>query len=255
PLPGLGKILYALGLIGAGITAFYMTRLVVLTFAGSFRGSPEQEKRLHESPAIMTWPLMALAVLSATGGIIGLPELTHLPKALHRFLSPVLSAPEVWQQPVGVYGRELILMGTSVGVAGIGIFLGWLFYVKRPQLPALAAARFSGLHRLIVQKFYVDELYQTLFIRPVLRLVTLSGRFDLQGIDAVVNLFSRFTAKLSFLVGWEDLQIVDGAVNGLAAAVQKWGAGLRLLETGKIQHYLYSVVLGLFVLYVIMKLT
>jgi len=140
-------------------------------------------------------------------------------------------------------------------VAFSGIFLGWLFYVMRPGLPGLVTARFNGLYRLIAQKFYVDEIYHALFVRPVLTLVKLSGRFDLGGIDAAVNLSSRLTAKLALLVGWEDLQILDGAVNGLSAVVQRWGAGLQRLQTGKVQHYLYSVVLGLFVLYMIMQLT
>jgi NADH-quinone oxidoreductase subunit L len=254
-VPGLNTALYVLGLLGAGITAFYMTRLMVFAFAGSFRGDAQQAQHLHESPAVMTLPLLVLALLSAVGGAIGLPELTHLPKLLHRFLSPVLGAAEVSHPTTGANAMELVLILISTIVAFSGIFLGWFFYVMRPGLPGLVAARFSGLYRLIAEKFYVDEIYHKLFVRPVLKLVTLSGRFDLDGIDAAVNLSSRLTAKLALLVGWEDLQILDGAVNGLSAVVQKWGAELQRLQTGKVQHYLYSVVLGLFVLYVIMQLT
>jgi len=253
-VPGLSMVLYFLGLLGAGITAFYMTRLMVLAFAGAFRGDAQQAQHLHESPAIMTLPLVVLALLSAIGGVLGLPELTHLPKLLHRFLSPVLGTVEIAHPTPGANAMELLLILISIVTAFGGIFLGWLFYVKRPELPGLASERFSGLYRLTVQKFYVDEIYHTLFVRPVLKLVALSGRFDLGGIDAAVNLSSRFTAKLALLVGWEDLQVVDGAVNAMAAVVQKWGAGLQRLQTGKVQHYLYSVVLGLFVLYVILQL-
>jgi NADH-quinone oxidoreductase subunit L len=254
-VPGLSMALYILGLLGAGITAFYMTRLMVLAFAGAFRGDSQQAHHLHEAPAIMTLPLVVLALLSAVGGVIGLPELTHLPKLLHRFLSPVLGAAEVAHPTTSANAMELLLILISIVVAFSGIFMGWLFYVKRPELPGLVSARFCGLYRLIAQKFYVDEIYHTLFVRPVLKLAALSGRFDLQGIDAVVNLSSRLTAKVSILVGWEDLQVVDGAVNGLATLVQNWGARLQRLQTGKVQHYLYSVVLGLFVLYVILQLT
>ena len=145
-------------------------------------------------------------------------------------------------------------MGISTGVAVAGIWGGWLCYVKHAGLPARAARRFAGIYRLLMHLYFVDELYQFLFVRPVVKLAKLSGRFDFQGIDAGVDLTSRLTAKLSILVGWEDLRVVDGAVNGLAEVVQKCGARLRCLQTGQIQHYLYSVALGFFGLYVILLL-
>ncbi len=254
PVPGLGKALWALGLLGAGFTAFYMTRLVALTFMNSFRGGSEKEKHLHESPAVMTLPLMVLAVLSVVGGVIGLPAVTHLPNILHDFLGPVLSSHGTSGHQAHAYGLELLLMLISVGVATAGICLGWLFYVKRPELPGQVAARFTNVYRLLVEKYYVDEIYHALFVRPLLKLVTLSGRFDLNTIDGAVNLSSRLTAKFSFLIGWEDLTIVDGAVNGLAEIFQRWGARIRQLQTGKVQHYLYTVVLAIFGLSVIMFL-
>jgi NADH-quinone oxidoreductase subunit L len=254
PVPGLGKVLWAVGLLGAGLTAFYMTRLVALTFMGTFRGGSEREKHLHESPSVMTLPLMALAVLSVVGGVIGLPAVTHLPNILHDFLGPVLVSHGTSGQQVHAYGLEVLLMLVSTGVATTGIYLGWLFYVKRPELPGQVAARFASLYRLLVEKYYVDEIYHALFVRPLLKLVALSGRFDLNTIDGAVNLTSRLTAKFAFLIGWEDLKIVDGAVNGLAEIFQRWGARLRQLQTGKVQHYLYTVVLGIFGLSVIMLL-
>jgi NADH-quinone oxidoreductase subunit L len=253
PVPGLGKALWALGLLGAGLTAFYMTRLVALTFAGDFRGGVDTEHHLHESPPVMTMPLVILAVLSLVGGVIGLPALTHAPHLLHDFLGPVLGGGhEASAHGAHAYGLEALLMTVSAGVALTGIGLGWLFYLKRPDLPHRVAARFSGVYQVVLHKYYVDELYDALFVRPVLKLVTLSGRLDLEGIDALVNLSSRLMARFSFLVGWEDLRIVDGAVNGVAEVVGRWGTRLRRLETGRIQHYLYSVVLGLLVLSVIM---
>jgi NADH-quinone oxidoreductase subunit L len=254
PVPGLGKLLWAVGLLGAGLTAFYMTRLVALTFMGSFRGGSEKEHHLHESPSVMTMPLMILAVLSVVGGVIGLPALTHLPNILHDFLGPVLSSHGTASHQAHAYGLEALLMLVSVGVATTGIYLGWLFYVKRPELPGQVADRFASLYRLLVEKYYVDEIYHALFVRPLLKLVTLSGRFDLNTIDGAVNLSSRLTAKFSFFIGWEDLKIVDGAVNGLAEIFQRWGARIRQLQTGKVQHYLYSVVLGIFGLGVFMLL-
>jgi len=253
-VPGLGKALLVLGLLGAGLTAFYMTRLMALTFAGRFRGGSEGEAHLHESPLIMTAPLMALAVLSLAGGVIGLPALTGLPNLLHDFLGPVVGNRGAFGNETHSSGPEVLLMMISTGVAATGMYLGWVFYVKRPELPGLVAARFSGLHRLLVHKYFVDEIYQVLFVRPVLRLVALSGRFDLEGIDGAVNLSSRLTARLSLVVGWEDLHVVDGAVNGLAEVVERWATQLRRLQTGRIQHYLYSVALGLFLLAVVVLL-
>jgi NADH-quinone oxidoreductase subunit L len=253
-VPGLGKVLWAIALAGAGLTAFYMTRLVALTFMGDFRGGEEQEKHVHESPLIMTFPLMALALLSIIGGVIGLPAVTHLPNVLNDFLTPVLTGHEVVGHETHAYALEVFLMLASTIVAVAGIGLGWLFYLKRPELPGQMADRFARIYRLLVNKYYVDELYQAIFLRPVLKLVSWSGRFDLQTIDGAVNLSSRITAKFSFLIGWEDLAIVDGAVNGLADLFKRWGAWLRHLQTGRVQHYLYSVVLGLFGLCVFMLL-
>jgi NADH-quinone oxidoreductase subunit L len=253
-IPGLGKVLWALGLLGAGVTAFYMTRLVALTFMGTFRGGADKESHLHESPPLMTIPLIILAVLAAVGGAIGLPAVTHLPNLLHDFLSPVLSSHGASSHQVHAYGLEVLLMLISTGVALTGIGLGYHFYLKRPELPAQIKARFVATHRVLVNKYYVDEIYHALFLRPVLKVVGLSGRFDLQVIDGAVNLCSRITAKFSFLIGWEDLTIVDGAVNGLADIFKRWGAWLRQLQTGRIQHYLYSVVLGIFGLCVFMLL-
>ena len=254
PLPGLAPALYGMGLLGAGLTAFYMTRLMVLTFGGAFRGTKEQQAQLHESPPVMTRPLLALAVLAALGGIIGLPELTHFPNLLDEFLSPVFGVGTAPVHAVQVHrmGRETILLMLSTAVAAAGIFLGVVFYAKRPQLPEKAAARFKRLYRLLVRKYYVDEFYQSLFVRPLLKLVAISGRFDLQGIDAVVNHSSRLTAMLSTLVGWEDLKVVDGAVNGLAVVIQKCGARIRQLQTGHVQHYLYSAAAGVCILFLLL---
>ena len=254
PLPWLGPALFGLGLLSAGMTAFYMTRMMVLTFAGGFRGAEEQQAHLHESPPVMTRPLVALAVLAALGGIIGLPELTHFPNLLHGFLGPVFGIRPIPEHAVQAHsiGKEVSLMMLSTAVAVAGIFLGIVCYIWRPQVPEKLAAHFRRLYPLLLHKYYVDELYQYLFVRPLLKLVTLSGRFDLQGIDAVVNRSSWLTAKLSILVGWEDLKVVDGAVNGLAVVIQKWGERMRQLQTGHVQHYLYSVAAGACILFLLL---
>ena len=103
----------------------------------------------------------------------------------------------------------------------------------------------AGTYRLLLNAYYVDRVYQALFVRPVLKLATWSGRFDLRRIDGAVNLSSRLTAGLAFMVAWEDLHIVDGIVNGLAEFFRRCGTRLRSLQTGEMQHYLYSVILGI----------
>jgi len=251
PVPGLAPLLGVLALIGAGLTAFYMTRLVVLTFAGDFRGSAEEKHHLHESPLVMTGPLMVLAGLSAVGGFIGLPGLTGLPNLIHHFLSPVFASGHGAAAAAHGHGPEGPLMAVSTAVAVGGILLGWLFYMKKPDIPGAIVARLAGLHRVVLNKFYVDEAYAALFVRPMVRLANLCGVFDNKAIDGPINFSAKATTLFSFLIGWEDLKVVDGLVNGLADLVKRWGAALQGLQTGRIQDYLYSVVLGLFGLYLI----
>lgn len=251
PLPGLAAGLWLLALLTAGLTAFYMTRLVVLAFAGSFRGGAELETRLHESPPVMTGPLLVLALLSVLGGLIGLPEATGLPNLLGDFLGSGNGAAAVPIHSGQGVLPELALMACSIAVAGAGIGFGWWCYVRRPELPAVAAARWARIHRLLIHKYYLDEIYQALLVRPLLRLTAASGRFDLERIDAAVNGCSRLTARLSRRVGWGDLRLVDGAVNAVAAILDRLAAGLSRIQSGRVQHYLYSVAAGLFILMLI----
>jgi len=254
PLPWLGPILWLAALLTAGLTALYMTRLICLTFMGRFRGSREQENKLHESPPVMTVPLVVLAVLSLSGGIIGLPAFTHLPNLLADFLAPTLGALPMGSEGAHSAALEVLLLVISTAVAIAGIAAGWYLYVRQPQLPERLAQRFSQTYRLLLNKYYVDEIYQAAFVRPLLKLVAFSGHFDLRVIDGAVNLTSLLTRKFSFVVGFEDWRIVDGLVNGIADIVKRWGARLERLQSGKVQHYLYSVVLGLFVLCVFVLL-
>ncbi|MEW6261886.1 MAG: NADH-quinone oxidoreductase subunit L [Thermodesulfobacteriota bacterium] len=248
-VPGLTPILGLLGLAGAGLTAFYMTRLMVLTLAGRFRGGAEAEKHLRESPKIMTVPLVILAGLTLAGGVLGLPPLTGKPHLLHDFLRPALAAPMDSRHLSA--GQEILLMAVSTGTALAGMALAWFFYLKRPETPGRLAGRFSSLARLLDRKFYVDEIYDAALVRPVVNLARVCGWFDLSVIDRPVNSSARLTTVFSFLVGWEDLRIVDGAVNWLAEVVRRWGVAAARLQSGRIQEYLYSVVLGLLGLYVI----
>ncbi|MBD3163006.1 MAG: NADH-quinone oxidoreductase subunit L, partial [Candidatus Eisenbacteria bacterium] len=166
-LPWLPGVLWAIGFVTAGITALYMTRLVGLVFFGRERVEPERRAKIHESPATMTVPLVILAIGSAVVGFLGIPE--FLVEGGNRFgawLGPALAgghhgaAHEVHHD----VALEWTLMLASLGIAILGIGLGWFLYVRRPDLPAAIAARAGGLYRLVANKYYVDEIYRAVIV-------------------------------------------------------------------------------------------
>ena len=151
--------LWVIGFITAGMTAFYMFRLVNMTFFGESHVSHEAEHHLHESPASMTVPLMILAVLSVVGGWIGWPESLGGSDHFAHFLDPVIAKnAEVAAAAAesGSRGTEYMLMLASVLVGLFGIWLAWQFYIKKPSIPDGLATRFSGVYRLLYNKYYVD---------------------------------------------------------------------------------------------------
>lgn len=214
--------LWALGLITAGLTAFYMFRLLFLVFLGECRADAKIRHHIHESPPTMTVPLVILAGLSVIGGYVGLPEIWAWGDRFGAFLAPSLfAAPhaghhaEVW--------LEYTLMGASVGAAAAGIAVAYWFYRVSPKVPESLAWRFSGVYRLLLGKYYVDELYDALFVRPTVR--------------TAHWLWKKF-----------DLAVVDGVVNGSAEAVGEAGRWLRRWQTGNVQHYALSLLVGALVL-------
>jgi NADH-quinone oxidoreductase subunit L len=223
-VPGHGW-LYAIGLATAGLTAFYMWRLYVLVFTGRNRAGPKLERQVHEQPRVILFPLVALAVLAGLGGLIGLPDAygealfgVSESNSLHYFLQPVAASAE-HEVSVGV---ELILMLAAVAVSLLGAGVAWLCYYLRPDWSGLAAAALAPLYRLVSQRFYVDELYQLAIVRPLL---WVSDRVCYRALDAGV---------------------IDGiAVNGTATAVRTLtDAGLKFLQTGRTQSYVFSMVVG-----------
>ena len=249
--PWAGKVLWTVGLVTAGMTAFYMTRLFSLTFAGSFRADGATERQLHESPRVMTVPLIILALCAVTGGLIGLPEITGLSNWLEAFLSPVTGAGQVLRgHPHGTW-VELLLMTGSVGATGVGIYLGWLFYRKDSQLPIQWSERLGRVYLLVRNKYRVDEAYARVFVRPCISLAGIAARLDLQRLDAIVNGSARLTAAFSKIVGFEDFRVVDGLVQMLSDFVHICARRLERLQTGRLHQYLFSVVVSLFVLYIL----
>jgi NADH-quinone oxidoreductase subunit L len=214
--------LWVIGLLGAMLTAFYMFRMLFLTFWGSFRGTKEQEKHLHESPKSMTIPLVVLAILSVFGGLIGVPEVLGGHHWLAQFLSPVLvytKAVSGEEVPLD-HATEYLLMGISVGAALLAIGIAYVTYVSRKVLPISDAENRSFLSKLSYRKFYIDEVYEALFTRPL---------------DAISTFFYKVVDKLG----------IDGLVNGAGTTAKEASKTLRLIQTGNVGFYIFMMVAGI----------
>ena len=222
------------GFVVAGLTAFYMFRLMGLTFWGEFRGPREIWDRIHESPRVMTVPLILLAIPSALLGLyLGLPLGDS---TLHHWLEPVFhEATEALHhelEPYALFGIDGVLILASVGVAAAGIAIAWrLFGVELPGLPRRApdsdavralTARAPFLYRASLNKWWFDELNDLLFIR-------IGGR-------------------VAAALWWFDREIVDGIVNGAGAVTRASGRGLAQVQTGRVQNYALGIAIGLIVM-------
>jgi NADH-quinone oxidoreductase subunit L len=237
-----GPRLYAVGLLVAGLTAFYMFRQVFMVFYGEFRGGHELEHHLHESPSVMTVPLWILMGGSIVAGWLWIP---HLAQPFEQWLEPVMGhhAAEAHGGP-GV-GMEFTLMGVSVLVALSGIGLAYLMYRRRSLRPELFSDALGGLpYRLVLNKYYVDEVYGLVFVGGGLMLCRLAAWFDAHVIDGLVNLSATIVRGVSWLSGLFDLYVIDGAVNRVADTTQFVGRRVRNIQTGAISSYLYVVILG-----------
>ncbi|MFC6996028.1 NADH-quinone oxidoreductase subunit L [Rufibacter roseus] len=218
------KIMWAFGLLTSFMTAFYMFRLLYLTFYGNFRGTEEQRHHLHESPASMTIPLIILAILSTIGGFMGLPEVFSENHMLANYLSPIYdfsrrAVPSAFETQHLSHEMEYILMAVSVAVAVIAIILAYVIYGKKRTVPA-EDGEYSGLHKLVYNKYYIDELYNGLFVKPVMGLSTGLYRFVEKG-------------------------IIDPIVNGFGHGVLGGGRWLRFLQSGAVGSYMLLMVLGI----------
>jgi NADH-quinone oxidoreductase subunit L len=217
------KVMWAIGVFTSFLTAFYMFRLLFLTFFGEFRGTEEQRHHLHESPASMTLPLIVLAVLSAVGGFMGAPMFVgkHF---LADYLAPIFTyskqiLPAAFTTEPE-HSTELMLMGISVLVAVIGIVLAYVQYVARAQRPAEDDAQRSAPESLVYHKYYIDELYDTIIVKPVMALSTGLYKFVENG-------------------------IIDPIVNGVGRVTLAGGRALRYVQTGSVETYLILMVIGI----------
>jgi len=238
--------LWFIGWITAGLTALYMFRLLFLTFHGASRVPHEVEKQIHESPKTMTVPLVMLAVLSVVGGWVGIGN------RFEHFLEPVIAQHGVSaaETAAGLGTGEFLLMVLSVLIALAGIGVAWQMYLKRTELPERLASSWGWLYRLLYGKYYVDEIYDAMFVNRAKDLGTTLANFDLGVIDGVgVDGWAwlmRFASRLSI---WWDTWIVDGLVNLGARIVWLFSYPVRLVQTGLVQSYMLLIVLGLLVLF------
>jgi NADH-quinone oxidoreductase subunit L len=245
------RVLYAMGLVTAGLTAFYMWRLMNLTFYGQSRVKPEVAAHIHESPPSMTLPLIGLAAGSIVAGWVGVPKLwTVFPDSFRVFehwLRPVLVT-EIVKGGEEVHpstGLEWALMSLSVGVAVVGIGIARYFYHRRPDIPDSLERSMKPLHRVLLNKWYLDEIYDFVFVNGFGKGGGRAlGAFDRNVIDGGVNgagWMTRFSSRFSM---WWDTWIIDGAVRLGSLIVRLLSYPVRVLQTGQVQAYALFIVVG-----------
>jgi NADH-quinone oxidoreductase subunit L len=207
--------LWLIGLITAGLTGLYMFRLIFMTFHGESRVDPERAHHVHESPAVMTIPLIVLAFLSVTGGWVGLPEGWLWGNAFSHFLIG----------SVGVFkpaleASEFLLSTLSLVFSITGLVIAYLLYLRYPGLPTFIAWRAKAVYQLLLEKYYVDQIYDAVVSRP---LFFISQYVLFRGVD-------HYT--------------IDGLVNGTGTTMEAGGDAVRRVETGNVQHYALIYLIG-----------
>jgi NADH-quinone oxidoreductase subunit L len=220
----LGFVFWLIGLLTALMTAFYMFRLYFLTFDGKPRFD-EKQTHPHESPKVMTVPLIVLAVLSAIGGFIGIPEIfsgAH-GNIFHNWLSPIFKSAESKLTYFGTHSHfeEYLLMLISIAAALGGISAAAFIYLKRPSIAVNTVQKFKLIYNTLWNKYYVDEIYDSTVVNPIVR------------------------SSKSFLWKIFDNKIIDGLVNGLARSVGDVSALLRKMQTGIVQSYALVMMIGI----------
>jgi NADH-quinone oxidoreductase subunit L len=220
-----GKVLYAFGLLTALLTAFYMFRLIFLTFGGKPRFD-EHKVHVHESPWSMLGPLVILAVLSTVGGWFALPVFFNGPDYFSNFLAPVFGAREAVEAAgeVAAHQLELILAAVAVVTALVGLTVAYLIYIKQPGRADGLAKSLKPAYTTLLNKYYVDELYAAVMVKPLL--------------------------WISTAVLWKaaDVAGIDGAVNGIADGARAIGDGVRHAQSGNTRSYAVWVVVGALVI-------
>jgi len=217
-----GKFVWILALAGAFFTPFYTFRLIFLTFHGKNRGGQHEEHghgsshgahhgehHIHESPKIMTVPLMFLAVGAVAAGWIGIPPILGGGAHFAEFLKPVVGHPEFH----GTHAEEWGVMALSTSLVFIGLATAAFLYLRKTDLPDRIAKTFKGLYNILYNKYYIDELYHYTIIKPTMWIAS------------------------NILVAITDAKIIEGIVNGVPGAIGRFSQSLRKIQTGLVEHY------------------
>lgn len=226
----LGQVLFIIGAVTALLTAFYSFRIIYVAFHGSFRGSHEQEHHLHESPKVMTIPLVILAIGAIASGWVGIPPLLGEMIGLEHtdrfgdFLAPVFGG---LHPAEGSHLEEINVMGLSIAAGILGILISAALYLRKTDLPEKLGERFSFLYKVLWNKYYVDELYDFIIVRPTLW---------------VAN---------RIIVAVTDGKIIEGIVNGVPATIGRFSLWLRGIQTGLVHQYATIMAIGAFIIVVI----
>jgi NADH-quinone oxidoreductase subunit L len=216
--PNFGKILWAVGLLVAGMTSFYMFRLLILTFTGRPRYTHHDVHHVHESPPPMLIPLIVLALFSLVAGYVGLPPaLSGTHELIAEYLHTGTSSPEGEHVSVAL---EWMLIAASIIATGAGAFLAYLLYVLRPELPGRISAAASALYSILTNKYYVDEIYDAILVHPIV------------------------VTSREFLWKFVDVLVIDGLVNGIGQSVRSLADGLRHMQTGYVRTYAGWILFG-----------
>ena len=223
-------LVFGILLLTAFMTAFYMFRLIFLTFFGKARN---HDVHAHESPALMTLPLWCLAVGSVVIGIPGSPFTHHW---FQKFMAHMVHYPE--------YEPSALVMACSIAVAVLGIALAFVIYLKKTSWATAVAKSFPSFYRLSFNKFYFDEFYMAYIVKPFQAFGRVLFGFDETVVDGAVNGTGHNTLFLSEIKNWIDKYIVDGAVNFMGTAVYFLNSITKRIQTGFVQNYLLIVFLG-----------
>ena len=219
---GHSPVLYVIALFTALLTAFYMFRLYATTFKGNFRGTKEQETHVHESPGAMTMPLIILAILSAIGGFIGVPEfMMHGANSLKDYLQPIFAhSDKILGAHTVSHSTEWMLAGISSVLVILVVAYTWNKFSKKPDLEEA-----TGFGKVLANKWYVDEFYNTIIVQPLKKFA-----------DFMTNIF--------------DLKFIDGMVNGVGRLVNYGGRQLRWLQSGQTGAYILLMVISMLLIFV-----
>jgi NADH-quinone oxidoreductase subunit L len=241
-------LLYGIAAIGAFLTSFYMFRLTYLTFYGESRMDHHTETHVHESPLVMIGPLVALGFLSLVGGLLlGFPP-DH--GWLHQFLAPVVGSAGEHEVSIGLVSA---LMVVATGIAVIGWGLAHFMYQVSTPTADVWAEKFSGAYRTLLNKYYVDELYDFIIVEPIKRLGDLLDWFDRTVIDGLVRGVGQLADWGSAGSTWIEKYVVYAGLNVIGYGNHLAAREGRKMQSGMVHHYVALIVAGLFLLALVVQ--